>query len=247
MAIHPNEIHFCRERQKIIADSRARAQQKIHDLETFAAEDSVSKTLGRTRGIREAGHDATEGIEAGAARSRSGYAAAVFVPDESQQDASSKEPARCFSASVEDFLARILGYAITGAMWAYIAIVVMPLLYASAFNRALISLGVGFGLRSISWCGSPAVSSFSCCAAWGNGLLREQRPAWRGAGPARRNAGSGIRCAFQEEIISRPKAVPDRVRDSHPNGPRRRLGEAAAEYGPTGDSPPRPCSSGHAK
>ena len=31
-------------------------------------------------------------------------------------------------------------------MWAYIAIVVMPLLYASAFNRALISLGVGFGL-----------------------------------------------------------------------------------------------------
>jgi hypothetical protein len=31
-------------------------------------------------------------------------------------------------------------------MWAYIAIVVMPLLYASAFNRALVTLGVGFGL-----------------------------------------------------------------------------------------------------
>jgi hypothetical protein len=75
-----------------------------------------------------------------------GHAAAVFVPDESQQVASSKEPARCFSASVEDFLARILGYAITGTMWAYAAIVVMPWLYASAFNRALISLGVGFGL-----------------------------------------------------------------------------------------------------
>jgi hypothetical protein len=75
-----------------------------------------------------------------------GHAAAVFVPDESQQDASSKEPARCFSASVEDFLALILGYAITGTMWAYAAIVVMPWLYASAFNRALIGLGVGFGL-----------------------------------------------------------------------------------------------------
>jgi hypothetical protein len=75
-----------------------------------------------------------------------GHAAAVFEPDESQQDASSKEPARCFSASVEDFLARILGYAVTGTMWAYIAIVVMPWLYASAFNRALIGLGVGSGL-----------------------------------------------------------------------------------------------------
>ena len=72
--------------------------------------------------------------------------ATLFVTDESQEDASGKEPARCFSASVEDFLARILGYALTGTMWAYIAIVVMPLLYASTFNRALISLGVGFGL-----------------------------------------------------------------------------------------------------
>ena len=33
-----------------------------------------------------------------------------------------------------------------GYIWGYIAIVVMPLLYASAFNRALITLGVGFGL-----------------------------------------------------------------------------------------------------
>jgi hypothetical protein len=75
-----------------------------------------------------------------------GRAATVFVPDESQQDASSKEPARCLSASVEDFLARMLGYAITGTMWVFAAMVVMPWLYASAFNRALIGLGVGFGL-----------------------------------------------------------------------------------------------------
>jgi hypothetical protein len=70
----------------------------------------------------------------------------AFVSDESQEDASSKEPARCFTASVEEFLARLLGYPVTGAMWAYVAIVVMPLLYASAFNRALITLGVEFGL-----------------------------------------------------------------------------------------------------
>jgi hypothetical protein len=75
-----------------------------------------------------------------------GRAATKFVPDESQQEASSKEPARGFSASIADFLARILGYALTGSMWAYAAIVVMPWLYASAFNRALIGLGAGFGL-----------------------------------------------------------------------------------------------------
>jgi hypothetical protein len=75
-----------------------------------------------------------------------GHAAAVFVPDESQQDASGKEPARCFSTSVEGFLARILGYAITAIIWAFAAMVVMPWLYASAFNRALMGLGVGFGL-----------------------------------------------------------------------------------------------------
>jgi hypothetical protein len=72
--------------------------------------------------------------------------APVFVPDESQQDAGGKEQARCFSVSVEDFLARMLGFAFTGSMWAYAAIVVMPWLYASAFNHALIGLGVGLGL-----------------------------------------------------------------------------------------------------
>jgi hypothetical protein len=75
-----------------------------------------------------------------------GRAATVFEPDDSQQDASSKEPARCISASVEDFLARMLGFALTGTMWVFAAMVVMPWLYASAFNRALIGLGVGFGL-----------------------------------------------------------------------------------------------------
>jgi hypothetical protein len=74
------------------------------------------------------------------------HAATVFVPDASEKDAGGKEPARCFSASVEDFFARMLGFAITGTMWAYAAIVVVPWLYASAFNHALVDLGVAFGL-----------------------------------------------------------------------------------------------------
>ena len=40
----------------------------------------------------------------------------------------------------------MLGFAFTGTMWAFAAMVVMPWLYASAFNRALIGLGTGFGL-----------------------------------------------------------------------------------------------------
>jgi len=74
------------------------------------------------------------------------HAATVFVPDESRQDASGEKAGRCFSASVEDFLARVLGFGLTLVMWAFAAMVAMPWLYASAFNRALINLGVGFGL-----------------------------------------------------------------------------------------------------
>ena len=68
------------------------------------------------------------------------------MPDESRQDASRKKPSRCFSTSVGDFLMRMLGFAFTGIMWAFAATVVMPWLYASSFNHALIRLGVGFGL-----------------------------------------------------------------------------------------------------
>ena len=145
MAIHPNEINFYREQQKIIADNRARAQQKIHDFETFRQRQREQNFwaeratyVKRVTTPPKASKPEPPILVPGRAP--------VFVPDESQEDASSKEPRRCFTASVEDFLARILGYAITGAMWAYAAIVVMPWLYASAFNHALVGLGVGFGL-----------------------------------------------------------------------------------------------------
>jgi hypothetical protein len=139
------ENQFRRAEDQFIAENRARAQQKIHDFETFRQRQRQEKFWAE----REA---YTKRVTTPPKASKPEphvlvpRQAMVFVPDESQEDASSKEPARCFSASVEDFLARILGYAITGAMWAYAAIVVMPWLYASAFDRALIGLGVGFGL-----------------------------------------------------------------------------------------------------
>jgi hypothetical protein len=145
MAIHSNEMQFYREQQKILADRRATDQQKTRDFERYRQTQRDQKFWAE----REA---YTKRVTTPPKASKPEphvlvpRQAMVFVPDESQEDASSKEPARCFSASVEDFLARILGYAITGAMWAYAAIVVMPWLYASAFDRALIGLGVGFGL-----------------------------------------------------------------------------------------------------
>ena len=146
MAIHPNEMHFYREQQKIIADNRAREQQKIHDFETFRQRQREEKLWAERAAYVKRVTTPPKTSKPEPPILVPGHAATVFVPDESQQDASSKEPARCLSASVEDFLALILGYAITGTMWAYAAIVVMPWFYASAFNRALMGLGAGFGL-----------------------------------------------------------------------------------------------------
>ena len=145
MAIHSNEMQFYREQQRIIADNRARAQQKIHDFETFRQRqreqkfwDEHAAYVKRVTTPPKMSKPEPPILVPGRAP--------VFVPDESEQDAGGKETARCFSASVEDFLARMLGFAFTGTMWVFAAMVVMRWLYASAFNRALIGLGVGFGL-----------------------------------------------------------------------------------------------------
>jgi hypothetical protein len=146
MAIHPNEMQFYRAQEKILADNRAREQQRTRDWEA-----SRQRQREQNHWAEHAAYLKRVTMLPKASKPEPrvfvpSQSATVFVTDESQEDASSKDPARCFSASVEDFLARILGYATTATMWAYIAIVVMPLLYASTFNRALISLGVGFGL-----------------------------------------------------------------------------------------------------
>ena len=137
---------FRQAEDQFIADNRARAQQKTHDWEASRQRQREQKFWAERAAYVKRVTTPPKISKPEPRLLVPGHAATVFVPDESQQDESTKEPARCFSASVEDFLARILGYAITGTMWAYIAIVVMPLLYASAFNRALIGLGVGFGL-----------------------------------------------------------------------------------------------------
>jgi hypothetical protein len=146
MAIHPNEISFYREQQKILADRRASQQQRMRYQEASWQRQREEKFWAEHKAYVKRVTTPRKPSKPEPQILVPGRAATVFVPDESQQDASSKEPARCFTASVEDVLARLLGYPVTGAMWAYIAIVVMPLLYASAFNRALITLGVGFGL-----------------------------------------------------------------------------------------------------
>jgi hypothetical protein len=137
---------FRRAEDQYIAERQQRAMQKTRDFETFRQTQREQKFWDERAAYVKRVTTPSKASKPEPRAFVPGHAATVFVPDESQQDAGGKEPRRCFTASVEDFLARILGYAITGAMWAYAAIVVMPWLYASAFNRALISLGAGFGL-----------------------------------------------------------------------------------------------------
>jgi hypothetical protein len=145
MAIHSNEISFYREQQKIIADNRAREQQRTRDFETSRQRQREQKFWAEHAAYVKRVTTPPKMSKPEPPILVRGRVP-VFVPDESEQDAGGKGTARCFSASVEDFLARMLGFAFTGTMWVFAAIVVMPWLYASAFNRALIGLGAGFGL-----------------------------------------------------------------------------------------------------
>jgi hypothetical protein len=97
MAIHPNEINFYREQQRIIADNRARAQQKIHDFETFRQRQREQKFWDERTAYVKRVTTAPKVSKPEPPILVPGRAP-VFVPDESQQDAGGKEPARCFSS-----------------------------------------------------------------------------------------------------------------------------------------------------
>ena len=140
-----NQNQFRQAEDRFIAENRARAQQKIHDFETFRQQQRQEKFWAERKAYAER-VTAPPKILKPEPRVPVPSQAAIFVPDESEEDASGKEPARCFTARAEDFLARILKYPAMGFIWACIAIFVMPVLSASAFNRALITLGVGVGL-----------------------------------------------------------------------------------------------------
>jgi hypothetical protein len=143
MATYQNQFRQAEDR--FIAENRARAQQKIHDFETFRQQQRQEKFWAeRAAYVKRA--TTPPKILKPEPRVPVPSQAAVFVPDESEESASSKTPARCFTARAEDFLARLLKYPAMGFIWACIAIFVMPVFSASAFNHALITLGVGVGL-----------------------------------------------------------------------------------------------------
>ncbi len=140
MAIHPNEMHFYREQQKILADTRAREQQRAND---WAAS-------------RQRQRDQQHWAEHAASLKRSmeppprprqkppvlvpGHAA--FYPTEEKV----KRPALRPSSPARDLVERTIGFALTFVLWAFAALVALPWLYASALNRALVALAVSFGL-----------------------------------------------------------------------------------------------------
>ena len=160
MAIPPNEIQFYREAQKIIADNRAREQQKANDWaawrqrqrnEQFWAEHGASlkrrmeppprprqepRVLVPTRGFAvPAGNVA---VSAGPARK--------------------SRPSLCLEEKTFDFIGLWIWRAVAFVLCAYAALVVMPSLYASAMNRGLVALGVSHGVPA-------GVALIAVCAA----------------------------------------------------------------------------------
>ena len=140
MAIHPNEMHFYREQQKILADSRAREQQKAKDWaawrqrqrdEQFWAESAASLKR-RMEPPPRPRKDPPVLVP--------GHAA--FYPTEEKV----KRPTLRPSSHVRDLLERTIGFALTFVLWAFAALVAVPWLYASSFNRGLVALAVSFGL-----------------------------------------------------------------------------------------------------
>src|ERR1700722_15786336 len=99
MAIHPNEINFYREQQRIIADNRAREQQKIHDFETFRQRQREQNLWAERAAYVKRVTTPPKISKPEPCILVPGHAATVFAPDESEQDAGGTEPARCFSAS----------------------------------------------------------------------------------------------------------------------------------------------------
>jgi hypothetical protein len=110
MAIHPNEISFYREQEKILADRRASQQQRMRYQEASWQRQRQEKFWAEHAAYVKRVTTPPKPSKPEPQILVPGRAATVFVPDESQEDASSKEPARCFTASVEEFLARLLGY-----------------------------------------------------------------------------------------------------------------------------------------
>jgi hypothetical protein len=141
MAIHPNEMQFYREQQRIIADNRAREQQRAN---AWAASQQRQRN---ERAWAESAASLKRRMEL-PPRPRQEppllvprHAAAFYPPVEKVS-----RPTLGPSSHVRDLLERTIGFVLTLVMWAFAAGVAMPWLYASAFNRALVAFAVSFGL-----------------------------------------------------------------------------------------------------
>jgi hypothetical protein len=141
MAIHPNELHFYREQQKIIADSRARAQQRAND---WAA------SRQRQRDQQAWAEHAASLKRRMELPPRPRQKPPVLVPSRAvpfyPPEESVKRPTLRPSSHARYLVERTLAFVLTLVMWAFAALVAVPWLYASAFNRALVAVAVSFGL-----------------------------------------------------------------------------------------------------
>jgi len=140
MAIHPFEMQSYREQLRFTAELRAREQQKANEWaawrqrqrdEQHWAEHAAS--LKRRIEVPPRPRKEPPGLVPGHA---------AFYPAEKKV----KRPTLRPSSHARHLLERTIGFALTFFLWAFAALVAVPWLYASAFNRGLVALAVSFGL-----------------------------------------------------------------------------------------------------
>ena len=162
MAIHPNEMHFYREQQKILADNRAREQQRDnesaarrqrHRNEQFWAEhaESLKRRMEVTPRPRQ------EPLIPVPTR---GFAVPAGDVAVSAGPARKSRPSLCLNYKTLELMERWIGWAISFVLCAYAALVFMPALYASEMNRGFVALGVSHGVPALAALVAACVAEF---------------------------------------------------------------------------------------
>jgi hypothetical protein len=154
MAIHRNEISFYREEQKILADNRARAQQRADDLaarrqrqrnEQFWAEHAASLK----RRMEPPPRPRNE-LPVLVPVPMGGFAAPAGDVAVSAGPARKSRPSLCLNYKTLDFMERWIWRAVAFVLCAYAALAIMPALYASELNRGLVAFGVSHGVPAVA-------------------------------------------------------------------------------------------------
>src|SRR5208282_2145007 len=164
MAIHPFEMQFYREQQKILADTRAREQQKAKEWEAsrqrqrdhqYWTEHAAS--LKRRMEVIPRPRQEPPVLVRGHAR---GFAVPAGNFAVSAGPARKSRPSLCLDYKTLNFMERWIWRAVAFVLCVYAALVFMPPLYASDLNRDLVAFGVSHGVPALAALIAACIAEF---------------------------------------------------------------------------------------